>query len=56
VFTKFLRHSVYYAQYQKLEGEIMDYLMDILYVGGITGFFLLMWAMVKACEKLGDKA
>ncbi len=35
---------------------LMNYLMDILYVGGIAGFFLLVWALAQACEKLGGKA
>jgi len=34
----------------------MDYVMDIAYVGAIAGFFLLLWAMVKGCDKLGAKA
>ena len=33
----------------------MDYVMDILYVGGIAGFFLLIWALVQGCDKLGEK-
>ncbi len=31
----------------------MDYWLDIVYVGGISVFFLLILALAKACEKLG---
>jgi hypothetical protein len=34
----------------------MDYLMDVMYVGGIAGFFLLVWALAQACDKLGAKS
>ncbi|WP_394780732.1 potassium ABC transporter ATPase [Undibacterium sp.] len=34
----------------------MDYLMDILYVGGIVLFFLLIWALAKGCDALGGRA
>ncbi len=34
----------------------MDVLMDVLYGGAIAGFFLLVWGMAQACEKLGDKS
>ncbi|MFZ6760168.1 potassium ABC transporter ATPase [Undibacterium sp. Ji50W] len=34
----------------------MDYLMEILYVGGLLVFFLLVWALIQACDKLGAKA
>lgn len=34
----------------------MDYLMEILYVGGLGVFFLLVWALIQACDKLGAKA
>ncbi len=34
----------------------MDMLMDILYVGGIAGFFLLVWALAQACDNLGAKS
>ncbi len=34
----------------------MDYLMDILYVGGIALFFLLVWALALGCDKLGGRA
>jgi hypothetical protein len=34
----------------------MDYVMDILYVGGIIGFFLLIWVLVVGCEKLGGRS
>lgn len=34
----------------------MEFLMDVVYVGGIVGFFLLVWALAQACDKLGGKA
>jgi len=34
----------------------MDYLMDIVYAGGIVAFFLLTWALARGCDKLGDRA
>ncbi len=34
----------------------MDYWTDVLYVGGIAVFFLLIWALVLGCDKLGGKA
>lgn len=32
----------------------MDVLMDVLYVGGIAVFFVLVWALAQACDKLGS--
>jgi hypothetical protein len=34
----------------------MEYVMDIVYVGGIAAFFLLVWALTQACDKLGAKS
>jgi hypothetical protein len=55
VFTKFLCPSGY-SSVVKNEGVIMDYLMDILYVGGVVVFFLLIWALAQGCDKLGGGA
>jgi hypothetical protein len=55
VFTKFLQAFGYSSQCKKPTGEIMDMLMDVLYVGGIAGFFLLVLALAQACDKLGAK-
>ncbi|HTD04545.1 potassium ABC transporter ATPase [Undibacterium sp.] len=30
--------------------------MDILYVGGVVVFFLLIWALAQGCDKLGGGA
>jgi hypothetical protein len=34
----------------------MDMLMDVLYVCVLAGFFLLVWALAQACDKLGAKS
>jgi len=34
----------------------MEYLMEFLYLAGMAGFFLLVWALVLACDTLGAKA
>jgi hypothetical protein len=56
VFTKFLQAFGYSSLCKKPTGKVMDVLMDVLYGGGIAGFFLLVWAMAHACEKLGEKS
>lgn len=34
----------------------MEYVMDIVYTGGIVTFFLLVWALTQGCDKLGAKS
>lgn len=34
----------------------MEYLMEFVYLAGMGIFFLLVWALVLACDKLGAKA
>lgn len=29
--------------------------MDIVYVGAIFGFLLIVWAFASGCEKLGER-
>ena len=33
----------------------MDNLIDVLYIGGIAGFFLLVLALAVICHKLDDR-
>lgn len=33
----------------------MEYLMEFLYLAGMGIFFLLVWALVQACDILGAK-
>ena len=33
----------------------MDNLIDVLYVGGIAGFFLLVLVLAVICHKLDDR-
>jgi hypothetical protein len=55
ILTKFLGAIGYASQCRKKLSEgVMDVVMDILYVGGIAGFFLLVWALAQACDKLGS--
>ncbi|MFZ6768831.1 hypothetical protein ACO0LM_17375 [Undibacterium sp. Di26W] len=56
VFINFLLPARYSSLCKKSMGKHMDYLMEILYVGGLGVFFLLVWALIQACDKLGAKA
>jgi len=53
---KFFTACSLFFKCKKSMGKRMDYLMEILYVGGLAVFFLLVWALIQVCDKLGAKA
>jgi hypothetical protein len=36
--------------------NLMENLIDILYVGGILGFFLLVVALAAVCQKMDNRS